>query len=102
MELLCYEPGFAGVRKVGATREGDGNRDLQSIVSWIEKGKLKTEKIIIQFKAYQKSVGKYDVKDIRDKIDNYNAKGFMVVVSSHITVHLQDHMENLKKQKSIS
>lgn len=99
MELLYYEPGFWGVHKVGANREGDGNRDLQAMVSWIEKEKARTEKVIIQCKAYQKSVGKFDVKDIRDTIENYNAKGFIVVTSSRITVHLQDHMENMRGQK---
>lgn len=99
MELLYYEPYFSGVRKVGATREGDGNRDLQAMVSWINKEKVRTEKVIIQCKAYQKSVGKSDVKDIRDTIENCNAKGFMVITSSRITVQLQDHLEKLKEQK---
>jgi hypothetical protein len=99
MELLYYEPGFWGIHKVGSTREGDGNRDLQALVTWIEKGKVKTDKVIIQCKAYQKSVGKSDIKDIRDTIENYTAKGFMVIASSRITVPLQDHLENLQSQK---
>ncbi|MGE5474804.1 MAG: restriction endonuclease [Ignavibacteriales bacterium] len=100
LELLYYEPGFWGIQKVGATREGDGNRDLQAIVSWAEKEKIRTEKVIIQCKAYQKSVGKSDVKDIRDTIENYNAEGFMIVTSSRITVQLQDHLEKLRDQKN--
>lgn len=95
-DLLHYEPEFWDIKKVGATREGDGNRDLQAVITIPEGRKYNYYKILIQCKAFKKTVGKSDIRDIRDTIEHYKANGYMVITSSRISVPLQDHLEQLK------
>ena len=95
-ELLKYQSDYRFVRKVGSTREGDGGRDIQAEKIFEKDGKPVVAKILIQCKAYSKTVGKGDVRDIRDTLDRFNANGYVLVVSSRISVPLQDYLENLK------
>jgi len=90
------------VREVGSSNEGDGGRDLE--ISYIDldlqqdQGVFKKIKIIIQWKAYQSSVGKGNVRDIRDTLDNYQAQGYWLIVSSSITTFLYNYLDTLKER----
>lgn len=51
-----------------------------------------------QCKAYKKSVGKSDVRDIRDTIEFHGASGFILMVSSTVTGQLIKHLELLRQR----
>lgn len=108
-ELLEKERFYNWVRKAGSTRERDNGRDLLAEKIDITKITLdangcpiyqsEIKKLVVQCKAYAKSVGKSDVSDIRDTIEFHKAKGFFLAVSSHITNPLISHLETLKENQ---
>ncbi len=57
--------------------------------------------LIGQCKAYEKSVNKSHVRDIRDTLDYYNANGFFLAVTSSITAQLIDHLCKLKEKRDV-
>lgn len=102
-ELLEREPNVIRVRKVAPLNQPDGGRDL--IMEWSEasdfgqdneKSPYVMKRIIVQCKGYTKSVGKSEVADIRDTVDNYNYDGYFLAVSSQITTPLTDYMDRLR------
>ena len=104
LELVNKENGVDWARKVGSTNSPDGGRDI--ICEWyIPKKQLDNDNellfekktVIVQCKAYKKSVGKSDVTDIRDMLEHYNADGFLLATSSQLTPPLTDHLLSLKK-----
>lgn len=104
-DLLGREPNVNRVRRVAPLNQPDGGRDL--IMEWNhpvtfndEKGNSPfiTKKIIVQCKAYNKSVGKSDVQDIRDSIDRYDYDGYFLAVSSQITTSLTDYLDKLRNK----
>lgn len=101
-KVLIDMKNVTDVREVGSSNEGDGGRDLE--ISYIDLdfqqvyGVYKKIKIIIQCKAYQSSVGKGNVRDIRDTLDNYQAQGYWLIVSSSITTFLYNYLDTLKER----
>jgi Restriction endonuclease len=104
-ELLLRENGVMRVRKVSAGREPDGGRDL--IVEWRtpplpsqllkpEQSPYSDRRVVAQCKAYKGGVSKSAVTDIRDTIEHYDAQGYFLAVSSHITRNLTEHLEKLR------
>ncbi|RJX23428.1 MAG: hypothetical protein C4554_11025 [Dethiobacter sp.] len=55
-------------------------------------------KVLIQCKAYSRSVGKANVQDIRDTIDKYNADGYFLVVSTALSTPLFDYLTQLRNK----
>ncbi|MFF8764775.1 restriction endonuclease [Nocardiopsis dassonvillei] len=109
-ELLLREPGVARVRSVGSTNEPDGGRDL--IAEWLlpeqdfsclEEGDplLKNRNVIIQCKAYKKSVGKRDIPGVRDMLEFHDSDGYMLISSGQIATSATDHLIWLRKQGNI-
>lgn len=106
-ELLEREKYTKWVRKSGATKERDNGRDLLAEIvqtnnvslNKLDKLEFQTEikKIVVQCKAYSKSVGKADVSDIRDTIEFHRANGYFLAVSSYVTSPLISHLESLKE-----
>lgn len=93
---------------MGHTNEPDGGRDL--IAEWdtppvpdhpLFEGQspVVTRRIIVQCKASKYSVGKSKVRDIYDTLKRYNATGYCLVVSSHVTRNLAEHLEKLRYDK---
>lgn len=105
-ELLLVEPGVERVRQISNSNEPDGGRDLEA--EWIIKNTLNIQKpedspyqkinVIIQCKAYNRSIGKAHVQDIRDTIDKYDADGFFLAVSTALSTPLFDYLTKLRNK----
>ncbi len=93
-DLLEQIKPSARIRLAGDANNADGGRD---ILVYNSDNTLH----ICQCKAYQKNVGKSDVRDIRDTIEFHGATGFHLIVSSMITSPLIKHLEGLKPKYSI-
>ncbi len=99
---LLHSVFSARVRRVSRSRERDGGRDI--IAHW-QPDPLPMEtvmrsdppwtlrKILVQCKASHRSVGKGDVRDIRDMLDHYHADGFFLVVSSTLATSMTDYLD---------
>ncbi len=107
LDLLGREKGVVWVRKVSATKERDGGKDL--IAEWntpplpgqiINEGDepFRVRRVLIQCKAFKGSVGKSKVQDIRDTVEHHNAQGYFLAVSSQISTTLTDHLLKLKDE----
>jgi hypothetical protein len=106
-DMLNREPGMHRVRKAGHSRERDRGRDL--LAEWVttprrqhEVDDLRTVRIprsvVVQCKATSKKLGKGEVIDIRDTIEEHKADGFMVVTSSFLTGALVNHLELMRSE----
>lgn len=101
-DLLEEEPLVSKVRLLGKTNNADGGRDILIYKKrYTEKGYLQEYLQIGQCKAYEKSVSKSKVIDIRDTIERYEAEGFLLAVSSWITGNLIDHLCVLKSRYDV-
>lgn len=94
--IECRHPDST-VRLVGKTNNPDGGRDIIIRRQHGEKRKL----TICQCKAYQRSVNKNHVTDIRDTLDYYEATGFLLAVTSDVTVPLIDHLTSLSQKYDV-
>ena len=96
-DIIEYQQPDSIVRIVGKTNNPDGGRDII-----IRKREGKKRKLTIcQCKAYQRSVNKSHVIDIRDILDYYEATGFLLAVTSDITAPLIDHLSLLAKKYDV-
>lgn len=106
-DLLVRESGVTRVRKVGRTHNPDRGKDL--IADWLTAPAAGTlvrantaptvaQKIVVQIKSKTKSVGKGDVIDIRDTLDDHQASGYFLAVSSQITSDLTDHLDRMRSE----
>lgn len=97
-DLCEKEHLVSNVRLMGKSNCPDGGRDL--LIWKLVRGDnetFTTSLTIGQCKAYQRSVNKRDVTDIRDTIENYSASGFHLFVSSGLTAPLIDNLLNLRQ-----
>lgn len=102
-EMLSKQVYISRVRKAGPTNQSDNGLDL--IIEYIDfndkkyndnESPFKIKKIIGQCKAYKGTVGKSDVRDIRDTLDYYDAEGYWLFVSSQISIHLSEYLQKLR------
>lgn len=101
-DLLETEVMIQSVRLVGKSNNADGGRDLLIYKKYMQsEGIYGTALLIGQCKAYEKSVNKSHVRDIRDTLDYYNANGFFLAVTSSITTQLIDHLCKLKEKRDV-
>jgi hypothetical protein len=101
--LLERELEVKWVRKVSPTNQPDEGRDLimekyVPITTDESQSPFVIRKIIVQCKAFNRSVGKGDVKDIRDTIECHNYDGYFLAVSNQITTPLTKNLERLKEK----
>lgn len=105
-ELLDREPGVVRCRRAGPTREPDDKRDL--IAEWVvpptdpkaaEAPPSRPVRVVVQCKAYRKSVGKADVTDLRDTVEHHDAAGYFLAVSSELSGRLIAQLERLRNQR---
>ena len=97
-ELYETEPMVERIRLVGKPNCPDGGRDL--LIWKLEEGannSFSRKLIIGQCKAYNRSIGKSDVRDIRDMLEHYNALGFALFSSSSLTTPLIDNLLKLEE-----
>ena len=97
VSIIEYQQPDTTVRLVGRTNNPDGGRDIIIRRKEGENRKL----TICQCKAYQNSVNKSHVTDIRDTLDYYEATGFLLAVTSDITAPLIDHLTSLEKKYDV-
>lgn len=108
-DLIAVEPGVRRVRKSGHSRDSDAGVDL--IADWMtpkkpddiedQKSILTLRRIVVQAKVSTKGIGKNKVMDIRDTVENAQAEGFLLVVSSWITSDLMDHLEKIRIKSNL-
>lgn len=97
-DLVELDTSVSKVRLLGKSNNADGGRDLLIYKRVFDPDKDVREKLIIgQCKAYKNSVNKSHVTDIRDMLDNYDASGFLLAVTSNLTTPLVDNLVKLKK-----
>ena len=107
-DLLLREPGVDAVRTIGHANERDGGRD--HIAVWhtpyqvgsptiSEEGPItRAREVIVQCKALNRAVGKRQIVDIRDMLDQYDAKGYLVVASGNVGTSAIDYLKSLRKK----
>ena len=98
-EMLCADllekmHTTSKIRLVGSVNNADEGRD---ILIYNVDGSL----YLCQCKAYQKNIGKSNVRDIRDTIEYHGASGFFLMASSGITSQLINHLELLKTKYKV-
>ncbi len=96
-DIIEYQQPDSTVRLVGRTNNPDGGRD---IIIRRKEGECR-KLIICQCKAYQNSVNKSHVTDIRDTLDYYEATGFLLAVTSEVTAPLIDYLTSLSKKYNV-
>jgi len=101
-DLVETENMIQSVRLVGKVNNPDRGRDLLIYKNYMkEEGEYYTALIIGQCKAYEKSVGKSHVRDIRDTLDFDNAEGYFLAVTSSMTTGLIDQLIKLKENRDV-
>lgn len=107
--LLAQEPGIDNVRSVGATRDRDQGRDL--IARWMtppqagqrrakqdEENPFQLRDIVVQCKTRNRTIGKADVRDVRDTLDRHAAQGFLLVAYPRVSNDLSNYIVSLRNQ----
>nr|WP_246787393.1 restriction endonuclease [Rhizobium leguminosarum] len=105
--ILSEEPGFEWVRAAGPAFERDQGRDLVAL--WVTPPGLpggdvhfetavRKRKVVIQVKSRKKSVGKSDVRDVRDTIERHDADGFFLVAHPGWSNDLFNYCESLARR----
>lgn len=105
--LLEREVKVKRVRIAAPTNQGDKGRDL--IIDWevvnlnhsFSQGvpPSQIQRIVGQCKASNNSIGKSKVQDIRDTIEQHDASGFFLAVSTQITNPLTETLEKLNQKQ---
>lgn len=100
-DLVETEPRVVKTRLMGKSNNSDGGRDIL-IYKTMYKDEQRMEYLVIgQCKAYEKSVNKKDVTDIRDMLDDNGARGFFLAVSSQATVPLIDVLRKIGEKYEV-
>ena len=110
LDLIRREPGVQRARMVGGSHDPDSGRDI--LCDWHTPPTAREvlfddvppsalRRVVIQCKAYRRAVNKSDVRDIRDTVENSEANGYFLAVSSHITSPLTDHLDRIRERGQI-
>jgi hypothetical protein len=120
LDLLEREPGVVRAKPVGTVNDRDGGRDI--LIDWmvpsrhdlgagtvpsadkadaISGGARRTIRIIAQVKSRSTTIGKRDVQDIRDTLENYQADGFLLIAHPRISAALVDHLGDLRNRTGL-
>ena len=105
-ELLAASKDVLRVRSAGPTNDRDRGRDL--IASWllpasarvVPPGQLPAlvEEVVVQCKARAGTVGKSQVRDVRDTVERHEAAGYFLAVSTEISGDLVDYLSGLRSR----
>ena len=107
--LLREEPGFEWVRLSGHTFERDGGRDMlanwmtapgqgQGVTGDEDGGLVRSRKLVVQVKGKCGTVGKAQVRDVRDTLERHRAEGFFLVAVPRVSGGLIGYLETLREQ----
>ncbi len=102
-DLLETETKVSKVRLMGKSNNSDGGRDILVYKMGLGADSQNDKEYLLigQCKAYKNSVNKSQVTDIRDMLENYNAKGFILAVTSELTVPLIDNLSKLAERYEV-
>lgn len=105
-ELLAASREILRVRSAGPTNDRDRGRDL--IAEWlltapagvVAPGQLPTSviEVVVQCKARKGTVGKAQVRDVRDTVERHEAGGYFLAVSTEISGDLVDYLSGLRSR----
>lgn len=97
-DLIETDPTVDRVRLAGSVNNPDFGRDLLIYKQRMTQpdGGSNTDLFIGQCKAYQNTVNKSHVNDIRDTIEYFSASGFFLAVASKVSGPLINHLEKLR------
>lgn len=104
-EELIYDilerdkPRYRNVRFVANTFEPDGGRDLicEVFKGYNVDGSI-YDKAIVQCKSYSKNLSKREVNDLRDLLEHYTTKKYILFSKSKLTKNLTEYLEKLNEQ----
>ena len=102
VDILSREPGVVRAKPVGGVNEPDGGRDI--VVDWIvashqpgaHQPKPQRKRILVQVKTRRRSVGKGDVKDVRDMLELHEAQGYLLIAHPRVSGPLVRYLEHLQ------
>ncbi|MCB9957172.1 MAG: restriction endonuclease [Rhodospirillaceae bacterium] len=114
VELLRREPGVIRAKPVGSTNDRDGGRDI--LVDWrvpvrhpnsegdtgytdaqpIRPGATRIRRIIAQVKSRSRTLGKKDVRDVRDMLEHYGADAYFLIAHPNVSTSLVDYLDGLR------
>nr|WP_312295656.1 restriction endonuclease [Brevundimonas diminuta] len=110
--LLTEEPGLQWVRPAGSTYDRDQGRDL--VANWLtppglgpalsedvgerSESQFRIRRVLVQAKVRSKTVGKADVRDVRDTLERHDAEGFLLVVHPGWSNDLFNYLEALTRK----
>lgn len=99
--LLREEPNVLRVRSAGPHTERDQGRDLivdrAGVVFADDQAVTGRERLLVQVKTRNRTIGKSDVRDIRDTIDYHQANGYLLVAYPKLSGDLINHLERLQE-----
>ncbi len=121
LDLVKREPGVIRAKPVGSVNDRDDGRDIiidqrvpnrhtdfteKTSVSNSNKGQFgsggtKIVRLIAQVKTRSRTIGKHDVRDIRDTLERHHANGFLLIAYPRISAPLVDHLEDLRKRTEL-
>lgn len=86
------------VRNCGKVNDRDGGKDITFYKNYIDYQTNQIHQILIlgQCKAYNKTVNKSQVNDLRDTLEENGAKGYFLAVTETISGPLQNSLKKLK------
>ncbi len=106
VDLLSREPGVLRVKSVGGVNDRDGGRDI--LIDWTipkrhaapGKNESQRVRILTQVKSRKRTVGKGDVRDIRDTLERHDAQGFLLIVHPRASAQLVGDLDDLRQRTS--
>lgn len=109
-DLLQAEPRVTWIRAAGHTNDRDEGRDM--IAEWLipisdpsetslAEPPVRVGRVVVQCKAFMKSVGKRDVQDIYDTVRRHHAAGYFLAVSSRPTSGLVAFLDDLRQRREV-
>lgn len=101
--LLIVEPNVFRVRSTGPPNDRDQGRDLvigraAALGLTSDQATTITERILVQVKTRNRTVGKGDVRDIRDTIEHHHADGYLLIAYPRLSGDLIRHLEDLTER----
>lgn len=98
--LLRVEPDVIRVRSSGPHNDRDQGRDIiidrPGVALSKNHAATKLERIVVQVKVRNRTVGKHHVQDIRDTIEHHRSNGYLLIAYPRLSSDLIHHLERLE------
>lgn len=103
-DILAREPGVTWVRRVSPTFQPDGGKDI--VCEWLiksnqserslDKSPLALKKILVECKAFNKTVGKDAISGIYEKMLHGDFDGVLLAVSTQTSTFVHELMSKIR------